>query len=506
MAKRARSSSPCEPRWATPRSPDRPTLGPAVAAVAEKLGQPLMPWQRQVADVGLELLPDGRPAYRTVRLAVPRQSGKTTLILGWEIQRALGWAQTLGAAQRIVYSAQTGNDARKKLIEDQVPILERPKVKKLISIRQILKGMGNEAVVWANGSRLVLLASSEDSGHGKTVDLAIKDEMFADTDDRRDQALIPAMITKDYAQVVEASTMGTADSIPWNAGVDLGRSMVDRGAREGVAYFEWSALPTDDPEDPATWRRCMPALGLTQSEAAIRHAFTTMKLDEFRRAFLNITSASEERVIPQASWDLCCTSDDFDRTADVLGIDTNPERSASSIVACGNVDGVPHLEVIEYKPRTDWLVDRAVELARQYRAPLAVDMKGPAGQFVADIRRTDRSLRIIEVTSDQLPAACGEIYDRIVNQKIRIRRDEDLDGAAAGAAKRVVGDRWAFVRKSSKADICPLMAATVALWGVEHDSTTKTPGVGGAYDEDRYAAELVAIEEDEARAMALLDQ
>src|SRR5690348_15325275 len=82
------SSDLCQPRWSTPRNPTRPTLGPALAAIANELGQPLMPWQRLVADVGLELTDDGRPAYREVVFTVPRQSGKTTVILGWAVQRA----------------------------------------------------------------------------------------------------------------------------------------------------------------------------------------------------------------------------------------------------------------------------------------------------------------------------------------------------------------------------------------------------------------------------------
>jgi len=154
-----------------------------------------MPWQQLVADIGGEIDPTtGYPAYREVIVTVPRQSGKTTLILSWEIQRAHGWDQP----QRIAYSAQTGNDARKKLVEDQLPVLHRHK--NALGIARILRGMGNEGVEFYNGSRIVLLASSEDSGHGKTIDLGVKDELFADFDDRRDQALIPAMATRPPAQ------------------------------------------------------------------------------------------------------------------------------------------------------------------------------------------------------------------------------------------------------------------------------------------------------------------
>ena len=44
----------------------RETLGGAVAEVAEALGTPLMPWQRQVADVAMELDPR-RACWPTAR-------------------------------------------------------------------------------------------------------------------------------------------------------------------------------------------------------------------------------------------------------------------------------------------------------------------------------------------------------------------------------------------------------------------------------------------------------
>jgi hypothetical protein len=44
-ARTVKTTSPplCEPRFATPRTPARETLGPAIAAAAELLGRPLMP-------------------------------------------------------------------------------------------------------------------------------------------------------------------------------------------------------------------------------------------------------------------------------------------------------------------------------------------------------------------------------------------------------------------------------------------------------------------------------
>lgn len=456
-----RSSTLCRPRWATPRSPERPSLGPAIGKAAASLGLPLMPWQQQVADVGGELLPDGIPAYREVILTVPRQSGKTTLFLGWTIQRALGWAKTLGQSQKIAYSAQTGNDARKKLIEDQVPLLESRK--RALGLSKITKGMGVESVQWGNGSRLVLLASTEDSGHGKTVHLGEQDELFADTDFRRDQTLIPAMATVETAQIIKASTAGTADSIAWNAAVDKGRMAVAQGRTTGIAYFEWSADPEEAPDDHQTWFRCMPALGRTITLGAIEHAYTSMKIDEFKRAYLNIPTSANERVIPESIWNLVCAPD-VEATAGMFALDVNPERSAAGIVACGTG---PILEVIDYRAGTDWLVDRAEELALKYDAPFALDANGPAGSFLADL--TERKIKLVELKPQEVVRATGKFYDTVVadDTPLRVRRHADLDAAVAGAAKRPVQDAFVWGRKTSRADICLLVAATVGLWALE---------------------------------------
>jgi len=102
----------CPPRFATPPTPGRRTLGTVAGRIALELGTPLMPWQQQVADVALELREDGRLAYREVVVHVPRQQGKSRLLLVVMLTRAL-----VEPRQGIRYSAQSGVMARGKLID-----------------------------------------------------------------------------------------------------------------------------------------------------------------------------------------------------------------------------------------------------------------------------------------------------------------------------------------------------------------------------------------------------
>lgn len=418
--------------------------------------------------VGGELDPDtGLPAYRDVVVTVPRQSGKTTLVLAWQVQRALGW----GSPQRIVYSAQTGNDARKKLIEDQVPILEPRKAK--LGIRRILKGMGNEAIEFRNGSRIVLMASGEEAGHGKTVDLGVKDEFFADTDDRRDQALGPAMITRAAAQKLTCSTAGTDASVPLNQLVERGRQAVIDGQRHGIAYFEWSADPDANPDDPATWWSCMPALGITMTEEAVRHERDVTfagKPGEFRRAYLNIATKSYERLIPSAVWDLVNDTGAAPAGPITFGVDMNPERTAGAIVACGN----RVLEVVRHDTETSWIVEACAGLnARHPGCQFAIDgsASAPVASLIPNLERAN--LRIVQVKGAEFTSACGDFFDAVTNQTMKVRRDASLDNAVAGVERKFNGDAWSWARRSGTVDISPLVAATVALWA--GGTTAPTP-------------------------------
>lgn len=432
-----------------------------------------MPWQRLVADVGGELLDDGRPAFREVVFTVSRQSGKTTLVLGWEVQRAVGW----GEPQRIAYTAQTGQDARKKIREDQFPLLERHA--KALGVRlPFHRTPGELGVSFVNGSRLIEVASTPDAGHGQTFDLAVKDELFADGDDRRDQALRPAMITRQKAQVLACSTMGTEDSVPWNALVERGRRAAETGKREGIAYFEWSAPSDTDPGDPETWWGCMPALGWTITEHDINLEWEAHagKENEFRRAYLNQQTKADDRVIPATIWNEVCDPN-VEAVGDVVfGLEASEDRTGGAIVACSTAER-PVVEVVDHRRgNPSWLVDRAAELKdRHPTARFAVFPKGPMGPLVPALERV--GVRVVPIAPGDMAAASGQFFDAVIERKLRVRREPVMDAAVAAAVKRPVGESWVWGRRAQE-DVSPLLAATAALWVARNDPPSTYEGRG----------------------------
>jgi phage terminase large subunit-like protein len=236
-----------------------------------------MPWQHGTNSVATELGPDGRFVYRQVVLEVMRQQGKTVDLLAMMLARGLRRPGT-----QIAYTAQTRLDARHRLLDVWWPLIERSKLRRFIEPR---KGSGSEAYLFSNGSMLSLVSGTQTSGHGDSLDLGVIDEAWAQRDDHIEQAMRPAMMTRD-AQLWIVSAAGDETSEYFRGKVEDGRARAEMGVTENGCYIGYSAADDADPADPAVWRGCMPALGATVSEETVMADFELMDLAEFRRAYL----------------------------------------------------------------------------------------------------------------------------------------------------------------------------------------------------------------------------
>lgn len=276
------SRSSAKPRWATPATPGRRSLAGGIGKTAAllgfgtPLGPGLMPWQHATNAVATELDVEGRFVYRQVVLEVMRQQGKSVDLLSMMVARGLRRPGT-----QIAYTAQTRLDARHRLLDSWWPRIARSKLAPFISVR---KGSGSEALVFKNGSLLGLVSGTETSGHGDSLDLGVIDEAWAQEDDHIEQAMRPAMMTRD-AQLWIVSAAGTDKSTYFRGKVDDGRARAEMGLTDTGCYIGYGFADDEDPADPATWRLRMPALGLTVSEETVKADLDLMDFAEFRRAY-----------------------------------------------------------------------------------------------------------------------------------------------------------------------------------------------------------------------------
>jgi hypothetical protein len=467
------SSAQCAPRFTTRRRYERPTWGPYWGRVAAGLGRPYMPWQQHVADIAGEVLPSGRLAYREVVVTVPRQSGKTTLVLSIVVGRAEA-GDPFGGRQTMLYAAQTGTAAYDKWKKEYVEDLRAAKKMR----GRFTTRMGkSDAAFTFNSSRSTFgpIPTQSDSGHGPVLDFGALDEAFAQKDSRVEGAWSPAMITRPMAQLMILSTAGDATSTYFRGKVDQGRLNTLADIDYGTAYVEYSAPDDADPDDHDVWWRCMPALGYTQNIESIQIEYNKMKLADFKRAFLNIwVDRVSDQVIPADLWDARKIPEGVERkTRPVFALDISADRT-HAVIAMGAAapDGTPIVRLIKRAPGTGWVVDELLRLREQYDpAAIVMDGVGPVGSLKVDLER--EWVDVHTMTASEMAHACGGFYDAVTRPDDAGRRlwhydEQPLRDALAGAEKRDLADAWAWTRRKSfeatRADISPLVAVTVAHW------------------------------------------
>jgi phage terminase large subunit-like protein len=437
-----------------------------VGKLAAVLGKPLMPWQQLVADVGLEVDDDGRFAYQLVLVTVPRQSGKTTLFGSVMEHRAL-----VVPRARVWFTMQTAKDAVDWLLNEHWPMLTP--LADEVSLR---RAAGSEHVRWRRSAGLVRpFPPTPDGLHGKVSDLVVIDECWAYDlvkGQQLDQGIVPTQATRPNAQVWKVSTAGDASSTWWLGSVEAGRAAVKAGRTSGLAYFEWSIADDLDPTVPANWPTYHPAYGRTIGPEAMAAALEMLGPDEFARSFGNRWVSTTSRVIPLEAWRAAREEPaDLPGPGDLaLGFDVAVDRSDAAIVAAWRDDtGVAHLEVADHRPGVGWLVERLSELVERWR-PVAVsyDQAGPALDVADAAERA--GLELMGLAAKPYAAACAGLLEALIADppQVRYRAHPALDAAASSAARRALGDAWAWGRRQSSGSLSPLTAATVALWAWDH--------------------------------------
>ena len=218
-----------------------------------------------------------------------------------------------------------------------------------------------------------------------------------------------------------------------------------------------------------------------------------LPFDEFLTERLGIgdwpdTNPQANRPIDPAAWRVLADEDSSALDPVYFAVDVSPDRFASVAVAGRRRDKYRHVELVDHKRGTGWVAERVAGLVGKHRtAAVVVDAVGPASTLIPEITDALKSAgllsklkeRELTVTSTREHAqACGLFVDLIEQQGLRHMGQGPLDRAVDGAVKRSVGDSWLWSRKDSLVDISPLVAVTLALWGVQ---TIKPPARGTIY-------------------------
>jgi hypothetical protein len=444
------------------------SAGQEAVELAELAGLHLDPWEARTLVGALGEDEDGRWSSFEVGLVAPRQNGKGSVLEARELAGLFLFGEKL-----IIHSAHeqaTSSEHFRRLLNliESVPEFER-------RVLKAPRGKGAEAIELRGGQRIFFKTRTAGGGRGLTGDLVVLDEAMI-LQDATVAALVPTMAARSIHGNPQLWYAGSAvDQTKHEHGVVLAR-VRERGMKGQIAYFEWSA-PGEDPDmvpdelrrEPAIWAMANPGMGYRISaEHIAKECNGALGPREFAVERLGIgdwpdTSGHGDRVISADVWDALTDLDSVPLDPVCFAFDVSPDRSMASICAAGRRDdGKIHIEVIEHRRGTGWVVDRAEELlASHENAGLICDGTGPAGSLLPEFQAEPRT-----VTATEHARACGMFFDATEEDSLRHLGTPELSNALAGARKRLLGDAWAWSRKSSAVDISPLVAGTLAFWGV----------------------------------------
>lgn len=339
-------------------------------------------------------------------------------------------------------------------------------------VKKVRTSHGEEGIELVTGQRLRFVARSTGSGRGFSVDLAILDESY-NLGGEAVAALLPTMSARPNPQLWYASSTGMHSSEQLLRVHDRGIA----GDSPRLAYFEWSADPALSLSDRLAWEQANPSLGIRITYEYIESERAAMGDAEFARERLGHWPEFDvEQIIDPAVW--AALVDAQSRVTDpvVFAMDATPDRAKSSVAVAGRrSDGRAHVEIVDSRSGTAWVPGRAAELVKRW-APAAVmlDPTGAAGSWLAEL--SDLGIEPVLVGGREMGQACGAFYESVCEKRdIRHLDQEPLNSALVGARKRALGDAWAWHRRTSRTDISPLVAATLALYGLVAHGRVEAP-------------------------------
>lgn len=265
-----------------------------------------------------------------------------------------------------------------------------------------------------------------------------------------------------------------------------------------LAYFEWSAGDDAEHDDPEAWAAANPALGIRIDPDFIRTEMGALEPDDFARERLGIFPEdvdSIEPVIPEEDWKACRSPHSTAMDPVALAFEVSVDRRWAQIAASApSSQGGKHVELVENRRGTGWVIDRLIQMRDGYTASdgvrvpplhlsaIVCNPAGPAGSLLKEAEAknlvvglplkeaTTGEVKLRALTGRDVAQSCGAAFDEITERKWRHLDQPALNMAVSNASKRAVGDVWVFDRKGA-IDISPLTCVSLAAWAAERAVT-----------------------------------
>lgn len=430
-------------------------------------------WQQTILD---DWLAESKSRWSslTCGLSVPRQNGKNGVI---EMRELFGM---VGRGEKVLHTAHQVKTAQKhfrrlkhffgKRAKDEAARF--PELNALVT--EVRNVNGQEMITLANGGSVEIVARSQGSGRGYTVDVIVCDE----AQDLSDDDLEALLSTSSASPLQNPQWIFTGTPPGPRANGEVFTRVRDEaldGKSRKLCWHEWSCEAGVDLDDHQAWHQANPALGTRLLFDVVEGERGRFSDEGFARERLGMwASAAGDMVIDAQSW--AAVGDEQSLATDrfAIAVDVSPDRLSASVALAGQRDdGLWHIELDEQRSGVGWLVPyltRLLEANPQIRA-LVIDGASPAASIIDDLKTA--KVKVTTTRARDMANACGQLYDGVMEQWLRHTNQPQVAYALSVARKRSLGDAWAWNRKNAGADITSLVAATLALWGAQSAGVKK---------------------------------
>jgi phage terminase large subunit-like protein len=433
------------------------TRSDEVAQLAEKIGMPLLEWQRLILDDMLRIDSKGEFRRRTLALLTARQSGKThvarMLILShlflWDSKMIIGMSSNRNMALdtfRQVANAIEDNDFLKA------------------QVKQIRFANGQESITTLKGGRYQIVAATRDGSRGLTANFLFIDELREITEEGWKAARPTTRATG--GQTLTCSNAGDAYSVVLN---DL-RERALSYPSPTLGWYEYSAPPHCKVDDRNAWAMANPSLGFLIDEETLEEAVATNPINNTRTEMLcqwvdSMTSPFTTQMITD-------TSDSTLQITPggniVFAIDVSPSKRSGALMAgkLNQATGKIELGLMQL-----WTSDVAIDDLK-----MAADVHAWAQKFKPRVimydkyatasiaQRLQQSGQKLEDCSGQsFYQACGEILDAFVNVRLTHSGQKELTDSWFSVGAKTNDAGWRIVRRKSAGDVTSAICSAMIV-------------------------------------------
>ena len=428
-----------------------------VADLAEKIGMPLLDWQRFVLEDMLRVDAKGEFRRKTLGLLIARQNGKThvarMLILAhlflWDSKMVIGMSSNRNMALdtfRQVANAIMDND----FLKDQV--------------KQIRYANGQESITTLKGNRYQIVAATRDGSRGLTANFLFIDELREISEEGWKAARPTTRATG--GQTLVCSNAGDAYSVVLN---DLKERALSYPSPT-LGWYEYSAPPHCKIDDRNAWAMANPSLGKLIDEETLEEAVATNPINNTRTEMLcqwvdSMTSPFTTQMISDTS------DSNLQITAGgniVFAIDVSPSKRSGALLAgkLNQATGKIELGLMQL-----WTSDVAIDDLK-----MAADVHAWAQKFKPRVimydkyatasiaQRLQQSGQKMEDCSGQsFYQACGEILDAFVNLRIVHSGQKELTESWFSVGAKTNDAGWRIVRRKSAGDVTSAICSAMIV-------------------------------------------